>query len=554
VRTFITPRATLSAAWLRKKLAMEASEVAFFGPGGVVAAATAAGPPPCSAAAGCATAPAPPDLDTAVLAAHLCRDLYPKNVLGKGPYLYTDYQRAFARKWCGDGPLSAAAAAVAPAVAAVPSGGATAGALGVAFVDTLRLHAAVLTMADGRVLCVFRGTDGHLQRWLNRFILLSSVALPPGPGPAAAGPGAGASTGAGGGGAAVRVHAAWWSSLLQALPALRGHIDTALAAAAAVLDKGGSGKAGSSPAVALPAQGQRRPRLYLAGHSLGAAFAELLAALTWRELPVAGVFGFGGPKVGDAAWADHYSSLLGAVTLAFENAGDNIPSQPPSVPVMTPYAPLPRACRIGVCSRAQRSGSGGSSGSSGSSGGGGSGSAAWDDGSALGLITPGSSSSSSSLRSVGSDEAAGPGGFGGSSASSSSAGSGSGASACSVRGAVARRCRCGPRQRMAAARLDAWLDVGLTISAVDGLPMEVPSAWPGGAAPACGACGGAVTPPPRPRRARSRHDEHEYVAAVEAWAAVRRAAEAAAAAGTSSSGDTGGGGAVAGAAESAAAC
>ncbi|GBF95549.1 hypothetical protein Rsub_08530 [Raphidocelis subcapitata] len=293
-------------------------------------------------AAGAAAGPA--DAATAALAAELCADLYPKNVSPNGrPCRPLEYQRGFARRWCSGR-----------------------GALGAAFVDSLRLHAAVVTFPDGAVMVVFRGTDGQLQRWLNRWVLMATVKLPAADG--------------GGGAAAARVHAAWWASLQQVLPRLRAHIDAALAAAAAphrlgrkaaaASGRGGCPKAAAAAAAAAPApappggapRARPPPRLYFAGHSLGGAFAQLCAAQLWRDYPVAGVFAFGAPRVGCADWARLYGSVLGARTRAFANEGDGVPLQPPSIPVVAPYCPLARACIVRVDSGDCGGGGGGGAG------------------------------------------------------------------------------------------------------------------------------------------------------------------------------------------------
>jgi len=58
-----------------------------------------------------------------------------------------------------------------------------------------------------------------------------------------------------------------------------------------------------------PAPGTGAPRIFLTGHSLGGALAELAALeFTLQNIPIAGVITFGGPRVGNGAFAAAYDA------------------------------------------------------------------------------------------------------------------------------------------------------------------------------------------------------------------------------------------------------
>ncbi|MDE2098217.1 MAG: lipase family protein [Patescibacteria group bacterium] len=71
-------------------------------------------------------------------------------------------------------------------------------------------------------------------------------------------------------------------------------------------------------------------KLIITGHSLGAALA-VLCALEFEKmgLPVAWVFTFGQPRVGNDVFASIYNSSLGGRTFRIVNAGDPVPLMPP---------------------------------------------------------------------------------------------------------------------------------------------------------------------------------------------------------------------------------
>lgn len=85
-------------------------------------------------------------------------------------------------------------------------------------------------------------------------------------------------------------------------------------------------------AAALASTDRHMP-LYFAGHSLGGALAIAAAERALRELnlPATGVYTFGAPRVGSAAFADAYNaSGLGERTYRLVHGLDLIPTVPPS--------------------------------------------------------------------------------------------------------------------------------------------------------------------------------------------------------------------------------
>jgi triacylglycerol lipase len=81
-------------------------------------------------------------------------------------------------------------------------------------------------------------------------------------------------------------------------------------------------------------------RLFVAGHSLGAALA-VLAAFRLHELAnieADQVYTFGLPRVGGETFRDHYEPALGARTFRLVNGDDPVPAVPPS---------LLRFCHVG---------------------------------------------------------------------------------------------------------------------------------------------------------------------------------------------------------------
>lgn len=72
-------------------------------------------------------------------------------------------------------------------------------------------------------------------------------------------------------------------------------------------------------------------RLFVTGHSLGAALAQL-AALRLESMPgidVTAVYTFGSPRVGDLNYAKHYNEILGARTYLHINHDDIVTRVPP---------------------------------------------------------------------------------------------------------------------------------------------------------------------------------------------------------------------------------
>jgi hypothetical protein len=70
-------------------------------------------------------------------------------------------------------------------------------------------------------------------------------------------------------------------------------------------------------------------RLWVTRHSLGGALAKLFALwVVERGHPVAGVYTFGQPRVGDAAFAARYDSVLKPQTFRVVHADDMVPRLP----------------------------------------------------------------------------------------------------------------------------------------------------------------------------------------------------------------------------------
>jgi triacylglycerol lipase len=76
----------------------------------------------------------------------------------------------------------------------------------------------------------------------------------------------------------------------------------------------------------------KKTRLFLTGHSLGGALAVLAAALLhFREHQrIAGVYTYGQPRLGDAAFSTAFDQALGAVTFRYVNDLDAVPHVPPT--------------------------------------------------------------------------------------------------------------------------------------------------------------------------------------------------------------------------------
>jgi thioesterase domain-containing protein len=75
--------------------------------------------------------------------------------------------------------------------------------------------------------------------------------------------------------------------------------------------------------------GRDRP-LFVAGHSLGAALAQLAAMrLASHGLTIAGLYTYGSPRVGDAAFRDAYNAALGDRTFMHINDADIVTTVPP---------------------------------------------------------------------------------------------------------------------------------------------------------------------------------------------------------------------------------
>jgi triacylglycerol lipase len=74
------------------------------------------------------------------------------------------------------------------------------------------------------------------------------------------------------------------------------------------------------------------PRLFIAGHSLGAALAALCASRVADELGIMpeAVYGFGMPRVGTPSFAATYNKKLGSRTYRLVHGDDIVPTVPPT--------------------------------------------------------------------------------------------------------------------------------------------------------------------------------------------------------------------------------
>lgn len=82
---------------------------------------------------------------------------------------------------------------------------------------------------------------------------------------------------------------------------------------------------------ALKAHDDGTRSLWITGHSLGGALAMLTAAFlaNVQKLPLAGVYTFGQPRVGDPVFRAHYDETLGDITFRCVNDRDPVPHVPP---------------------------------------------------------------------------------------------------------------------------------------------------------------------------------------------------------------------------------
>lgn len=78
-----------------------------------------------------------------------------------------------------------------------------------------------------------------------------------------------------------------------------------------------------------PKPGETRPPIFLTGHSLGGALAVLAALELQRNgFPIAGVYTFGQPRVGNGAYARRYNGSLGDRTWRLVYQEDIVPRIP----------------------------------------------------------------------------------------------------------------------------------------------------------------------------------------------------------------------------------
>ena len=82
--------------------------------------------------------------------------------------------------------------------------------------------------------------------------------------------------------------------------------------------------------------GSAAPYVYVTGHSLGAAMAEVATfELVTQAFPVIAAYTFGTPRVGNPAWADAYRAAVvaakGAASFRVIHNEDPVPHLPPKV-------------------------------------------------------------------------------------------------------------------------------------------------------------------------------------------------------------------------------
>lgn len=86
---------------------------------------------------------------------------------------------------------------------------------------------------------------------------------------------------------------------------------------------------------ALGTQGKRR-KIYIAGHSLGAAIATLSVGDIGKDdrNTIKAIYLYGSPRVGDAEYAREYDRNYQGITYRIVNTSDLVTSVPPPVPVL----------------------------------------------------------------------------------------------------------------------------------------------------------------------------------------------------------------------------
>jgi triacylglycerol lipase len=77
------------------------------------------------------------------------------------------------------------------------------------------------------------------------------------------------------------------------------------------------------------AHAHRTKSVWITGHSLGGALAMVTAAVLAKDHPIAGVYTFGQPRVGDPAFCARYEETLGGITFRCVNDRDLVPHVPP---------------------------------------------------------------------------------------------------------------------------------------------------------------------------------------------------------------------------------
>jgi triacylglycerol lipase len=114
---------------------------------------------------------------------------------------------------------------------------------------------------------------------------------------------------AGGGPRQAEVHEGFQQALNSVWEALKSSVEKLL-------------RAGGDAQQRVPAGGPGAPRLWITGHSLGGALAKLFAIRC--QWGIAGVYTFGEPRGGNAAFRDYYEALLKSCTFRVVDGEDFI--------------------------------------------------------------------------------------------------------------------------------------------------------------------------------------------------------------------------------------
>ncbi|MDF1664743.1 MAG: lipase family protein [Planctomycetota bacterium] len=90
-------------------------------------------------------------------------------------------------------------------------------------------------------------------------------------------------------------------------------------------------RSGNSPHVMLEQAQQKGKRIFITGHSLGGALAQLCAAALCQQLIIPTVYTFGSPRVGGRAFTKRLNNFLGDKLYRHENNNDAVTRIPPAL-------------------------------------------------------------------------------------------------------------------------------------------------------------------------------------------------------------------------------